>query len=214
MNFDRIAPFYRLMESVTAGKKLQQCRTAFLGEIPRPRNVLVLGDGNGSCLLEMVLRFPKASFTTIDSSSKMLALARKRIAKNAPEAPTIQFVHADAQDCQFPARTFDLIVTHFFLDCFKADELGKLIPKIAAAASPGANWLISDFREAASGPAKVRSRIILKMLYRFFRTATNLSAEELTPPDGYLKQSGYSIKERRFFEAGLLHSDWWIATSQ
>ena len=214
MNFDRIAPFYRAMESVAAGRKLQKCRISFLNDIATPKNVLILGDGNGRCLAEFARKFPKAQFTVIDSSERMLALARKRIEQSIQEPLSIQFLHADAQDCQYPKRKFDLIITHFFLDCFKTRELEKLIPKIAEAAAPGANWLIADFREAPKGIAKWRSRIILKMLYQFFKTFSHLSADHLTPPDRILKQSGYSIKERRIFEAGLLHSDWWIATDQ
>ncbi|MBK1881517.1 methyltransferase domain-containing protein [Luteolibacter pohnpeiensis] len=214
MNFDRIAPFYRIMESVTAGGKLQECRLSFLQELPTPHKVLILGDGNGRCLAELVRRFPNADFTSVDSSQKMLKLSQKRLWKLFGDAPQIQFLHADAREVQLPERTFDLIVTHFFLDCFKADELEALIPKIADAAAPNANWLLADFRVAAKGTAKVRSQIILKMLYGFFRTVTNLSADRLTPPDGILRRAGYSIKERRIFEAGLLHSDWWTATHQ
>src|SRR5439155_22241467 len=34
MSFDTLAPHYRWMEFILAGKKLQRCRTAFLDEIP------------------------------------------------------------------------------------------------------------------------------------------------------------------------------------
>ena len=50
MTFDRLAPFYRVMKFFTAGGKLQRCRTAFLGEIPVPRRVLLAGEGHGRSL--------------------------------------------------------------------------------------------------------------------------------------------------------------------
>jgi hypothetical protein len=36
MNFNRLAPFYRAMEVIVAGGKLQRCWVALLGEIPAP----------------------------------------------------------------------------------------------------------------------------------------------------------------------------------
>src|SRR5712671_6722984 len=56
VNFDVLARHYRWMELVLAGEKLQRCRTAFLGEIPAARNILLLGEGHGRCLVECCRR--------------------------------------------------------------------------------------------------------------------------------------------------------------
>jgi hypothetical protein len=47
------------------------------------------------------------------------------------------------------------------------------------------------------------------MLYRFFRLATRLPATSLTPPDAFLQQNGFALRERRVYDWGLLHSDRW-----
>ena len=209
MSFDRLAPHYRWMEWLLAGGKLQRCRTAFIGEIPAPRDVLMMGEGNGRCLIEMLRAFPTARFVCADASARMLECARARVRQAGLGDATIEFIHADALGWQPPGVRFDLLVTHFFLDCFTAEQLASLLPRLAAAAAPDARWLLADFCEPSSGFAKWRARRILQVMYFFFRRVTRLSALTLTPPDTFLERSGFALCERRLSDWGLLHSDLW-----
>jgi hypothetical protein len=102
-----------------------------------------------------------------------------------------------------------LIVTHFFLDCFRPEQLEPLIAKLAGAAAPNANWLLADFQAAPGGLACVRSKLILWTMYRFFRVVTRLPTKRLTPPDVFLEQHGFKLAERRLADWGLIHSDRW-----
>jgi ubiquinone/menaquinone biosynthesis C-methylase UbiE len=209
MSFDILAPHYRWMESVSAGQKLQRCRTAFLSRVPRATNILILGEGNGRFLVECRRRFPQADITVVDASARMIELARKRLARQGVTEDRIRFIHADALAWEPPAVFFDLIVTHFFLDCFRADQLELLIPKLAGAAAPNVHWLLADFRAAAAGWRRGRSRVILWLMYRFFVAATRLSARTLTAPDDLLERYGFNLRARRIYDWELLHSDWW-----
>jgi ubiquinone/menaquinone biosynthesis C-methylase UbiE len=209
MSFDLLAPHYRWMEWLLAGRKLQRCRTAFVQAIPRPRRVLMLGEGNGRCLVELLCAYPEARFTCVDASSRMLERARARVLGHGLGDERIEFVHADVVKWQAPSEKFDLLVTHFFLDCFRADQLARMIPRLAAAAAPDARWLLADFCEPASGVAKWRARGILRAMYFFFQRVTLLPASRLTPPDAFLQQSGFVLRERTLSEWGLLHSDLW-----
>lgn len=209
MSFDRLAPHYRWMEWLLAGGKLQRCRTAFIRDIPPPRNVLMLGEGNGRCLVEMLRAFPAARFTCVDASARMLACARARVKAHGLSDAAIDFIHADALKWQPPAVQFDLLVTHFFLDCFRAEQLAALVPRLAAAATPDARWLLADFCEPPSGFAKWRARWILRTMYFFFRRAIRLPAKHLTPPDAFLQHSGFTLRKRRLTDWGLLHGDLW-----
>jgi len=206
MSFDVLAPHYRWMEVVLAGEKLQRCRTTFLDRIPIAGNVLILGEGNGRFLVECRRKMPKARIVCVDASARMLGLAQRRLGDNG--GPT-EFVRADALAWALPKVNFDLIVTHFFLDCFRPEQLERLIAKIAGAAAPGATWLLADFQAARTGLARVRSKVILWMMYRFFRVVTRLPARELTSPDAFLERHGFKLAERRMAEWGLIHSDWW-----
>ncbi|HEU6448851.1 MAG TPA: class I SAM-dependent methyltransferase [Verrucomicrobiae bacterium] len=209
MSFDLLAPHYRRMEFVLAGEKLQRCRTAFLDKIPAPKNVLLLGEGHGRCLVECYRRFPDAQIVCVDASEGMLMQTRRQIEKRGFDALKVKLIHADALDWNPIGGPFDLIITHFFLDCFREDQLKILIPRLAAAATPDANWLVADFQNALSGWKCLRTRLILWSMYVFFRIVARLPAKKLTPPDGFLKRAGFALHQRIESEWNLLHSDWW-----
>ncbi len=211
MSFDRLAPHYRWMEWVLAGDKLQQCRTAFLRSIPTPERVLLLGEGNGRCLVELVRAYPAAKFTCVDSSERMLQCAEERLKRKAVPSACVEFIRVDIHDWSPPRAKFDLVITHFFLDCFTATQLAQLVPRIAESSAPNARWLLADFCEPQSGVAKMRARWILRVMYWFFQRMTRLPASRLTPPDSFLQQGGFVLRERRVHEWGLLHSDLWVA---
>lgn len=191
MSFDRLAPHYRWMERLTAGDKLQRCRIAFLDTIPPPGNVLIYGEGNGRFLVELLRRFPTARVTVVDASAAMIRLARERTARAGLAGAHVTFVEADALTWKPPVDEFDLIVTCFFLDCFREDQLRRLVPVIAAAAEAGAHWIIADFQIAASGWRRLRSRMVVWLLYAFFRVATRLSAHKIIDPAPFLEAANF-----------------------
>jgi ubiquinone/menaquinone biosynthesis C-methylase UbiE len=213
MSFDILAPHYRWLELVSAGEKLQCCRTAHLARVPMARRILILGEGNGRFLVECHRQFPHATIIVVDASARMIELARNRLSRRGVEQNRIDFICADALTWESPTGAFDLIVTHFFLDCLRPDQLELLIPKLARAAAPNAHWLLADFQAAGSGWRRQRSRVILWLMYRFFIVATRLSARRLTAPDNLLERHGFKLRAREIYDWELLHSDWWQSVS-
>jgi len=217
MSFDAIAPHYRWLETVTAGPLLQQCRTAFLGEFAQARHVLLLGEGRGRFLLELMRVNCEAQITCVDASARMLALTREAVRNSGFPEDRVRFVHTDVVAevrgsgvAAWGDSEYDAVASHFFLDCFAPEQLRALITTVAACVAAGSPWLISDFCIPERGWQRVRARLILAGLYRFFRTATKLHARRLTAPDGCLGRMGFQLKERRRFNWGLLHSDLWV----
>lgn len=205
MGFDRLAPFYSAMEMLAAGGKLQRCRTAFLAEIPAPRSILIAGEGHGRFLPECARRFPDARITVIDSSRKMLEIAKRKC-----PSKRVEFVQADFLNLLAPTARHDLIVTHFFLDCFPSPELAEVVAKLGKMATPEAHWLLADFEIAQAGAARWLSRIILRLLYGFFRVVTGIHADHLVPPEPMMEQAGFTRHQRRTYDHGLLKSEWWL----
>ncbi len=214
MSFDSLAPVYRLMEGIAAGKKLQRCRTAFLEEIEIPRNILTLGEGHGRFLCACRRRFPEAAITCVDTSKGMIRQARQALVKEGLSDQGVTFVEADALAWLPPVAEFDLIVTHFFLDCFRADQLDVIVPRMARAGTSHATWLVADFQTAPHGWRRLRSQAILAIMYRFFRVFALLPAKELVPPDEFLLRSGFSLNRRVEMEWGLLKSEWWTRSPE
>ena len=209
MSFDLLAPHYRWMEAVCAGGQLQRCRTALLGAIPAPQQALVYGEGNGRFLVELCRRFPAVRVTVVEASAVMIDLARARLQRAGLAGAQVAFIHADALTWQPPEGAFDLIVTCFFLDCFRADQLQRLVHTIASAAEPDAHWLHADFQIAPTGLMRMCSRVIVKFLYVFFRCVTRLPAHELVDVAPCLSAVGFTRLQRREFILGLLFCDLW-----
>lgn len=209
MSFDALAPHYRWMEVVLAGNKLQRCRTAFLDPVIRADEILILGEGNGRFLAECRRRIPSAQITVVDASARMLTEARRRLSRAGLDDGNLEFVHADALKWTPAESRFDLIVTHFFLDCFSPAQLERVVGALSRAARREATWLLADFQVPARGIRRYRARMIHALMYVFFRTVTGLSARAVTPPDETFHRHGFRLEERRTSEWGLLHSDLW-----
>jgi ubiquinone/menaquinone biosynthesis C-methylase UbiE len=203
--FDLLAPHYRWMERVLAGSLLQACRTKYLSAIANSRKVLLLGEGPGRFLSEVIRSCPGAEITCLDSSAGMLEQARRV----TPEHASVSFLHADVFAHDLGVETYDAVATHFFLDCFPAEQLPVLASRVARALKPGGAWLLTDFRLPASGVQRWRAAALLKLMYLFFRTVTALPARSLTNPDSYLKRNGLKLLDRCTTNFGLLHSDLW-----
>lgn len=208
MSFDTLAPYYRAMELVMAGGVLQRCRTSFLAGTTRCRRALLLGEGPGRFLVELLRTNPRVEITCVERSPRMITEARSQLSE--PELARVRFQETDALSWQPPRNEFDLVVTNFFLDCFRPEELRTLVAKIAASATADARWLLADFREPERGWQRWRGRIVLALMYGFFRVATGLSATRVTPPDTFLEEGGFKLASRRLANFGLAHSDLWL----
>lgn len=214
MNFDCLAKCYGVMEAIAAGGKLQRCRIAFLDAIPPPRRVLLAGEGHGRFLSACAKRFPESEIVVVESSAGMIDVARARLEKLVPTAREIEFVHAPLLAWEHPVGAFDLIVTHFFLDCFPAQVHAEVVSRLGELATPDAHWLLADFQIATARLARLRSQVIVGLLYGFFRLVCGLKADRLVAPEEDFEMAGFSRHSRITSEWGLLRSEWWRRDSR
>jgi ubiquinone/menaquinone biosynthesis C-methylase UbiE len=204
VNCDPIARWYRWFEYAGFGRGLERRRFAFLPEVAQARRILLLGDGDGRFLARLVAINRDAAIDYVDSSHKMLKLARSR-----NSCDRVTFHHADALQIELPATTYDLIVAHFFLDCFNRHDAERLIERVAAAACPAARWLVSEFRQAPQGWRALWARLWLRVLYLFFRVATGLRTRQLIDHHPLLERHGFQLAHAESARFGLLVSELW-----
>jgi SAM-dependent methyltransferase len=198
------------MEAVAAGRIMQRCRTSFLAETVGRQRALLVGEGPGRFLVELLRTAPRIEVTVLEQSARMIREAKSRVEKRGLDASRVEFHAMNALSWTPPAQGFDLIATHFFLDCFGPEELDVLVGKLGQSATEDARWLLGDFCIPKRGWRRFRARVIHATMYAFFRAATGLSAKRLTPPDPFLQKAGFQQAERRLFSLGLLHSDLWV----
>lgn len=209
MNFNRVAGFYPWMEFFMAGNLMHRCRTAYLADCRQRRRALLVGEGTGKFLAELLRTNPSIHITCVEHSEKMIRQIRQRLQRHQLDASRVRFENADFLQWSPQQEPFDLIVTHFFLDCFGPEELPYVIAKLAAAATPDAVWLFSDFQFPDRGLFRLRAQLIIGSLYKFFRLTAALSAKQLIAPDPWIQQNGFVLQQRRSFSLGLTHTDLW-----
>jgi SAM-dependent methyltransferase len=79
MNADRLARYYRWIEYAAFGSALERSRAAFVHRLAGTRRVLVLGEGDGRALKQMLAAAPGTRFDVIEASAEMIAFARDHI---------------------------------------------------------------------------------------------------------------------------------------
>jgi ubiquinone/menaquinone biosynthesis C-methylase UbiE len=204
VNFDRVAPFYRRLERLVFGRKLEQARGAFVRHLTAPRRALVVGEGDGRFLEELRRAQPEVLVECLDASAKMLALARARVGEDG-----VRFIQADLREAAFPSSRYDVIVTHFFLDCFDEDSLPRVVEKLAAAASDDAIWLIADFQEPARGWRRWWGRLLIATMYFFFRMVAGLKTRRLVAFAPLLQAAGFRLTNEKVSPNEMISSQKW-----
>src|SRR4051812_44593383 len=121
MNCDLIAPHYWWIERLGMGRTLERRRHWFLPELKDVQRALVLGDGDGRFLLNMLRCNARVRADYVDISGRMLELARSTAGRER-----VKYTRADALTVEFSRNEYDLIATHFFFDCFSPKELEVL----------------------------------------------------------------------------------------
>jgi SAM-dependent methyltransferase len=209
--FDRIAPLYRAMEYLSFGRVLERCRFFYLPRLSNARRALVLGDGDGRFLARLLAANPQLHADAIDASPAMLRLLESRAAR-AGARHRVSTHCADARAFA-PANTYDLVVTHFFLDCLAPAEVVSLIARLRPHLVPGARWLVSEFQVPTHNRACAWiARRIIASLYAAFRLLTGLRVSQIPPWQDFLSCAGFARQACRLWLGGLLVSELWQAT--
>ncbi len=205
VNFDPVARSYRWLEYFSFGPLLERCRNAHLGHVIGARRALVLGDGDGRFLASLLAANPGLTADVVDSSQSMLRLLASRVCRSRQQ---ISLHHADALAWE-PTGSYDLIVSHFFLDCFFPQQLEHLFDRILPHARQGAQWVISEFAIPQNPLAALLASGLIALLYCIFGMLTGLKVRALPDHTTALCNRGLILRYERRYLAGLLCSQLW-----
>lgn len=187
---------------------LERCRFHRLPQLADAQRALVLGDGDGRFLARLLRINPRLHADAIDLSPAMLRLLKTRIA-NTDAADRVTLHCADARNF-IPAGSYDLVITHFFLDCFTTEELSAMTARIRPHLAPDARWIVSEFA-IPSGPMSLLARFIVHGLYAAFGLLTGLTTGALPDHASALRAADLNLIDRRKWLKGLLVSELWKA---
>jgi len=210
VSFDRLAVIYQALETLSFGGRLQACRIAGLSWIEAPRKALLLGEGNGRFLQGLLDRFPESHIHVMDASPAMLSQARQRVERHQPEdLDRVHFEEARLPDTPLEPGAYDLLVTNFFLDCFDGEGLARLLPDLGRCLTSHGLWLHADFHQPETGWRRLRARIWLAVMYRFFALTTDLEARRLQDPHPMLRDMGWECLRSARMDQDFLQASLW-----
>jgi SAM-dependent methyltransferase len=207
MNADGIAASYRWLEYAAFGRELERARFDFIDRARDARRVLILGEGDGRFLARLLGRNRGARVDVVESSGRMIELARGRVPES--EQARVRFHRMNAALHSLPDGPFDLVGTHFFLDILTPCETEAAVSKAGALLAPGGIWLLSEFQVPTAPLAGVHARMWLRAMYGFFAIATGLEASRLPDYGKMLERSGLIETEHRERRWGLIRSQVW-----
>jgi SAM-dependent methyltransferase len=208
--FDRLAGIYRWMEHLTFGPFLARCRFAFLLELAARRRALVLGDGDGRFTARLLQANRIVEVDAVDASQAMLDALLRRA---AADAARVHAYCADARDWQAGNVQYDLVASHFFLDCLTTGEVSALAARVRRAVSPSACWVISEFAVPQGCYGRFIAGPLVWLLYRAFGVMTGLAVRSLPDHAAALRGAGFTLEERRTWLRGLLAAEFWRVSS-
>jgi hypothetical protein len=209
-NFNGLARIYRWMELLTFGRWLERCRHAFLGDLSGCRRAAVLGDGDGRFTARLLRANSTIEIDAVDLSAAMLHTLVRRAEHNAARVR----VHCvDARTWQPASPPYDLVATHFFLDCLTDDEVRSLADRLRGALSPSGLWVVSEFAVPEGAFGRWVARPVVWLLYRAFRLLTGLSVRNLPDHAAALSAAGFKLRKRRSWLGGLLIAEIWARFS-
>ena len=212
-DFNRLARLYRWMEFFSFGPWLGLTRNTYLNDLAHSRQALVLGDGDGRFTGRLLRANPAVRVDAVDASSAML---HALLGRAGTQADRIRVHLADVRTWQPPAPVvappYDLIVTHFFLDCLSTQEVQLLAARLRSVVSPHASWIVSEFAIPPGWYGRFIAVPVVSSLYFCFGLLTGLEARHLPDHSAALGRAGFTLLERRSRLAGLLIAERWLAS--
>lgn len=177
------------------------------------KTILIGGEGDGRFLNDLVVVNPNASITVIDSSERMLALAKQRVASREHASLTrIQFLHQDLQTWSPSKDTYDTIILQFVLDCFPQAMAESILIRWTRGLRIGGQLVYADFHTPKSKLHRLRAQLWLWTMYRFFRLTTHIQAHQLPSLSPTFETLKYQLLERRRWQGDFIRSERWLRT--
>jgi ubiquinone/menaquinone biosynthesis C-methylase UbiE len=193
---------YRWAEYLALGRTLERARDHFLPHLTGCKSVLALGDGDGRFLAHLLEQNPQIHAVAVDTSAAMLTLLRERCGQR------VSTLQESALNVTAKAGT-DVVVTHFFLDCFTQNEVEALAQRLGTELEPGAFWLVSDFGTPQIRWLRPLAAAYVRSLYLAFRILTGLRVTQLPNPQRALDLARFARLQRKEFLFGLVYAELW-----
>ena len=198
-NYDRVASFYETLAQIYSTGAIRQSKQAQMKYLEPGFHVLYLGVGSGEDAL-MACR-QGAAVTCVDLSQNMLSKAGRRISE---AGHTANLVCADVHQFE-PQHPFDVVITNYFLNCFREPEMARMMQRAARFLRPQGTMLIADVAPSRGNPASRLFNIVyLKMAMIAFWVQGLVPLHKNYDYPRYFDDAGLKLKSVEYFRFARL----------
>lgn len=183
--YNYIAPFYKVISKLIYGNQLLKIQSELIKKLPLEEKICILGGGNGDILPLIYEHAPQLEIEYIDTSSRMIALAKQKI----HPLQRVQFYHLDAFQINLKSKH---IYAGFFLDQFNENVIQSLIQKFES--KNNQIWYVADFQLTKDTEWRFFRKIQLTLTILFFRLTTQHSLSYLPKIKAVFKKLNYSAQ--------------------
>ena len=201
--FDKVAPFYDSLARLVFCDSVRLCQLEYLNKISPGAKVLILGGGTGWLLAELMKVNPSCTVWYLESSIEMLDRAKARCGSLSDQR--IFFIHGTEKNLQRYEIRFDAVITNFYFDLFTSSSLIAVLGQIRKCLYPGSKLLVSEFIDR-----KWWQRLLLFLMYRFFRWVCDIEARHLPDWQDQLEQGGFAQRNSATFYLGFIKSSLYV----
>jgi tRNA (cmo5U34)-methyltransferase len=192
--FDRLAPVYDVLARIVIGSGIRKSQLHFLNHLTTKNKLLILGGGTGWILPFILETNPTLQIDYIDTSPKMIELARGRVKDSS-----VRFIVGTEEN--IPDIEYDCVITNFYLDLFDDTKLQSVILCIKNSLGSGGTWIATDFVNE-----KMWHVGVLTIMYRFFQLTTGLKTLNLPLWEQGLRMAGGTQLEMKKYSRGFIKS--------
>lgn len=196
-NFDAISPFYDHLAHLVFGRQIKECQIAQFSRLKAGQKILLPGGGTGWILEELDRLKLHLEIDYVEKSSKMISRAKR---KSSFKFINVNFYNEDL--LEFNLLSYDVIMTHFFLDVFSPNSFESVFDKLQKSLNNGGIWINTEFRNSDN---KIKNLFICFM-YLFFRFTSHLEASRLPDYSKKFQDSGYNKSDTKSFYHQLIES--------
>ena len=140
---DWMLPFYDPFTWLSGSRAIHK-KLIHQSAIEAGFQVLEIGCGTGSLIIQAKRMFPGADFMGIDPDPNALAIASRKAQKN--NLP-LQFDQGYSEDLPYPNASFDRVLSAFMLHHLQPDAKQLAIQEAYRVLKPGGSLHIADFEE-------------------------------------------------------------------
>ena len=207
-NYDAVAGSYDFLSRLIFGSAIKQSQLCLLPFITAQSTILIVGGGTGWILEELVKVHPEGlTITYIEASAKMIELTSKRnIGRNKVSMICLPV------ETYIATQQFDVIITPYLFDNFTEQQAAQHFYKLHNLLKIQGQWLFADFYICPQ-TGKWWQKVLLKMMYFFFREICNVQARRLIDMNTYFEHSNYKVKYVGFYYWKFIRCAAWEKTT-